>query len=119
MLADRLADFAGQHPTTFLTKELTRRGCMDWGFEKEQYNEGEEQYILSAILIHEHVFEYALGDSVKSAKSKSSTMALEKLDQMTDEEFQKFCNCRKTDLEGVDGVETIEVTEQVTDGALV
>lgn len=96
-------DFAGQHPTTFLTKELTRRGCRNWGYEKENYRDGENNYVLYAVMIHGEVFEHVVGEALKEAKVEVSMMALKRLERMNDAEFAGICDCREDgDVAGAD-----------------
>lgn len=93
-------DFAGQHPTTFLTKELTRRGCMNWGYEKKNYRDGDNNYVLYGVMIHNEVFEHVVGEAIKDAKVEVSMKALKRLEQMRDVEFEDICDCKQVAEEG-------------------
>ncbi|KAL7269242.1 Dicer-like protein 1 [Rhizina undulata] len=87
-------NFAGQHPTTFLTKRMTDLGCENWGFESEQFRDQEEAYVLTAILVHDSVFAYGKGLSIKAARVAASEKALEKLNNTDLEGFYGICNCQ-------------------------
>lgn len=87
-------DFAGQHPTTFLTKKLTTLGCENWGWECDQYRTEYESYVIAGIIIHGEVFAFGKGLSAKNARVQASEEALTKLNSLSGEELQALCKCR-------------------------
>ena len=89
-------DFAGQHPSTFLTKKLTDMGCESWGWEGDQFRDEElqEAYVIAAVLIHGEVFAYGKGASTKTARVAAAEEALKKMDAMDDKAFEKLCWCK-------------------------
>lgn len=87
-------DFAGQHPTTFLTKRMTDLGCSNWGYESEQLRTEDEHYILTGILIHNQVFAFGKGQSAKAARISASEAALKKLNGDNLAEFYGICDCK-------------------------
>ena len=89
-------DFAGQHPTTFLTKALTNRGCENWGYESEQYKGTDEAYMVTAVMLHDKVFAFGKGVSAKSARVDASEKALKKLSKMSEVKFYNLCDCIRT-----------------------
>ena len=89
-------DFAGQHPTTFLTKKLVAIGCDNWGWECEQYKTDEDNYVIAAIMIHGEVFTWGKAQSARMARVRGAEKALKDLREMGDEEAAKLCTCVKT-----------------------
>lgn len=91
-------DFAGQHPTTFLTKKLTDLGCENWGWECDQFRSEEEAYVIAAILVHGEVFSWGRGTSSKTARVQASEEALNKIAAMNEEEVRKMCWCNTANV---------------------
>jgi len=87
-------DFAGQHPTTFLTKKFTSLSCEDWGWECDQYKTEEESYIIAAIMVHGEVLSWGKGASVKTARVQASEEALKKMATMDANQLQGLCTCK-------------------------
>ncbi|KAF8247196.1 hypothetical protein K440DRAFT_584862 [Wilcoxina mikolae CBS 423.85] len=91
-------DFAGQHPTTFLTKKLTSLGCENWGWECDQYITEEDNYMIAAIMIHGEVFSWGKGVSAKTARLQASEEALTKLCSMNSDQLRCLCSCTSSKL---------------------
>ncbi|PWW79995.1 hypothetical protein C7212DRAFT_355951 [Tuber magnatum] len=88
-------NFAGQHPTTYITKRMVDLQCESWGFESQQCTTGNMTYILTAIVVHHEIFSYGSGASVKAARVEASLAAMKKLEEPEGlTQLQDLCNCR-------------------------
>ena len=91
--------FANKHPTTFLHKQLTNFGCLDYKLLSSDPPQGPiEPPITAAVLIHGKVVASAESSSQRYAKVRASQNCLHLLDSLTVAEFRtKFgCTCRET-----------------------
>ncbi|KAG0129258.1 hypothetical protein HOY82DRAFT_488379 [Tuber indicum] len=87
-------NFAGQHPTTYISKFMDDLNCELWGFESQQCMTGNMTYILTAIVVHSEIFSYGSGVSVKAARVEASLAAIQKLEDPEGLRLLKeTCNC--------------------------
>ncbi|RPA90243.1 hypothetical protein L873DRAFT_1718671 [Choiromyces venosus 120613-1] len=87
-------NFAGQHPTTFVTKRMTEFQCECWGFKSQQCTTGNQTYILTAIVVHREIFSHGQGTSVRNARVDASLAAMKKLEDPEGvKQLQELCNC--------------------------
>ncbi|KAH9891488.1 hypothetical protein F4778DRAFT_337172 [Xylariomycetidae sp. FL2044] len=100
--------YANKHPVTYLTNRLQMSyGCSAWRLMIDEVNDEERSIsdtkVICAAIVHGKVVEFATAASGRYAKIAAATKLIEKLKQMSVEEFRHEyeCDCRQ---EGSDDV---------------